>query len=112
MLKRNPITDLTYETDLVADSLHNGVNDTVYVHMPAGKKTIPDIEITPNSIHQQFEVAKEGKAVIVKVTNENGNSLTKVYVFREITSSSTQLSDIDTDVSGVTPEQVSSTPMT
>lgn len=107
VLKRNPVTDLGYGTNLVADSLHNGVNDTVYVHMPAGKKTIPDIEITPNSIHQQFEVAKDGKVVIVKVTAEDGNSSTKVYVFREITSSSTQLSDIDTDVSGLTPEQVS-----
>jgi len=107
VLKRNPVTDLGYGTNLVADSLHNGVNDTVYVHMPAGKKTIPDIEITPNSIHQQFEVAKEGKVVIVKVTAEDGNSSTKVYVFREITSNSTQLSDIDTDVSDVTPEQVS-----
>ncbi len=93
VLKRTPVTDLTYGIDLVADSLHPAVDDTVYVHMPAGKKTIPDIEITPNSIHQQFEVTKEGKAVIVKVTNENGHSATKVYVFREITSSSTQLAD-------------------
>lgn len=107
VLKRNPVIALGYETNLVADSLHPGMNDTVYVHMPAGKKVIPDITITPSSIHQQFEVSKEGRAVIVKVTAENGNDSTAVYVFREITSNSTQLSDIDTDVSGVTPEQVS-----
>ena len=82
VIKRAPVEDLTYN---VAYGTYPTTTkgDSVFVNLPYGTKILPNLNITPNSIHQKFNVSKKGNAVSVVVTNEKNESITTVYVFRE-----------------------------
>ena len=82
VLKRTAVTSLDYEISF--GSYPTTVSgDTTYVALPYGTKRLPNVNITPSSIHQRFAVSKSGNAVKVTVTAENNTSKTTVYVFRE-----------------------------
>lgn len=82
ILKRTPVTSLDYTADFGSFDFTEK-NDTVFVALPYGTKTLPDMTITPESIHQLITMTKSGNAVTVKVKAENGDEATKVYVFTE-----------------------------
>ncbi|MBR4432698.1 MAG: hypothetical protein IKS76_05840, partial [Paludibacteraceae bacterium] len=87
-IKRAAVTDLTYTRKAFK---RNGItyptttsNDTVYVNLPFGTKLMPDLDITPSSIHQLIDVEKKANEIKVTVTNENDVKRDTVYVFREV----------------------------
>ena len=82
VLKRAPVTTLDYSADFGAyDVTEKG--DSLFVSLPYGTKQLPDLTITPANIHQWVSMTKNGNAVYVNVKAENGDEITKVYVFRE-----------------------------
>ena len=82
VLKRAPVTTLDYSADFGAyDVTEKG--DSLFVSLPYGTKQLPDLTITPANIHQLVSMTKNGNAVSVNVKAENGDEITKVYVFRE-----------------------------
>ncbi len=82
VLKRTPMTTLDYSADFGAyDVTEKG--DSLFVSLPYGTKQLPDLTITPANIHQLVSMTKNGNAVSVNVKAENGDEITKVYVFRE-----------------------------
>ena len=85
VLKRAAVESMDYEVDYVGkDTLPTSkIGDTTFVTLPYGHSELPNITITPSSIHQRFAIAKNGEAVTVTVTAEDGTSATAVYVFRE-----------------------------
>ena len=91
--QRNPVTDLTYSIDFGSYAFTEGT-DTTVIALPYGASAIPNITITPSSIHQRFAITKEGNAVKVTVTAEDNNSSTRVYLFRETKTANAQLADI------------------
>ena len=80
VLKRAAVTTTDYEISLGSDSTKT-VGDTTFVYLPYGTKALPDVAITPASIHQRFAVAKNGNTVKVTVTAENGTAKTTVYAY-------------------------------
>ena len=96
VLHRNPITSLDYTINFGSYTSEDA-GDTVFVQLPYGAKVMPDVTITPESIHQRFEISKKGSDVKVVVTAEDGNSKTTVYAFRPITSNSTALTSLDAE---------------
>ena len=73
------------------------INDTIFVNLPYGTKKLPDLTITPHSTHQVVSMTKKRNAVTVKVTAENGDEKTTVYVFREIKESDAELESFDAE---------------
>ena len=85
ILQRTPVTSTNHTADFgtfAADT----INDSIFVKLPYGTKVLPDIKITPASIHQLIAMTKKGNAVTVNVKAENGDEKTTVYVFREVKS--------------------------
>ena len=83
ILQRTPVTSVehtasfgTYGTTVQGD--------TTFINMPYGTKVLPDLKITPESVHQLITMTKKGNAVTVNVKAEDGAEKTTVYVFREI----------------------------
>ncbi len=83
VLQRTPVTSVehtasfgTYGTTVKGD--------TTFINMPYGTKVLPDLKITPESVHQLITMTKKGNAVTVNVKAEDGAEKTTVYVFREI----------------------------
>ena len=83
ILQRTPVTSVehtasfgTYGTTVQGD--------TTFINMPYGTKVLPDLKITPESVHQMISMTKKGNAVTVNVKAEDGAEKTTVYVFREI----------------------------
>ena len=103
VLKRSAITSLDYEIAFGSYPTETS-GDTTIIALPFGIKALPDIQITPASIHQQFAIAKSGNAVKVTVSAENGSSKTNVYVFRETKSS-------EATVAGITAEDALGNPV-
>ena len=96
VLHRTPVTTLDYTVDFgTYSTTDNG--DTVFVNLPYGTKVLPDVTITPDNIHQRFDISKKGNNVKVVVTAEDGNSKTTVYAFRPVTSNSTALTSLDAE---------------
>ncbi len=83
ILKRTPVTSVDHTADFGSYAT-TVKDDTVFVNLPYGTKFIPDLTITPASIHQLVSMTKKGNAVTVNVKAENGKDSTTVYVFREI----------------------------
>ena len=94
VLKRAAVTTTDYTIALGSDST-KVAGDTTFVYLPYGSKTLPDVQITPASIHQRFAVAKSGNTVKVTVTAENGNTKTKVYAYREAKAADPALETFD-----------------
>ena len=86
VLKRTPVTDINY-TAAFGSYPTTQKGDTLFVNMPSGTTLLPDLKITPASVHQLVNMTKRGNAVTVKVTAEDGADSTTVYVFREVKSS-------------------------
>ena len=85
ILQRTPVTSTNHTADFgtfAADT----INDSIFVKLPYGTKVLPDLKITPASIHQLIAMTKKGNAVTVNVKAENGDEKTTVYVFREVKS--------------------------
>ncbi|MBQ9296267.1 MAG: hypothetical protein IJ204_03640 [Paludibacteraceae bacterium] len=94
VLKRDAVTLLDYTADF-GSYTKTTKDDTVFVAMPYGVKTMPDFNLTPESIHQRFEL-KRGldNTLTVTVFAEDGNSKTTVYAFRETKTNSTDLTSL------------------
>ena len=88
VLKRTPLSSLTYTADF-GNYEFTTEGDSIFVALPFGTKQIPDMTITPEDIYQTVSMTKSGNAVTVNVKAENGDELTKVYVFRETKSDDT-----------------------
>lgn len=69
-------------------------NDTTFINIPYGTTVLPDIDITPLSAHQRFQVEKNGSVVKVTVKAEDGSEATKVFVYREVKNNTATLSAI------------------
>ncbi|MBR4563538.1 MAG: hypothetical protein IKO26_03710 [Paludibacteraceae bacterium] len=69
-------------------------NDTTFINIPYGTTVLPDIDITPLSAHQRFQVEKNGSVVKVTVKAEDGSEATKVFVYREVKNNTATLSSI------------------
>lgn len=106
VLKRDAVTS-TACTVSFGDYSTTVSNDTVFVNMPYGTKTLPNITVAPESVHQRFEIVKNGKNVKVKVTAENGAVAETLYVFREVKSSVT---NVAIGVKGIDNEEVTLSP--
>ena len=93
VIKRAPVEDLTYN---VAYGTYPTTTkgDSVFVNLPYGTKILPNLNITPNSVHQKFNITKKGNAISVVVTNEKNESITTVYVFRETKTNETALESL------------------
>ena len=83
ILQRTPVTSVDHTADFGSYAT-TVKDDTVFVNLPYGTKFIPDLTITPASIHQLVSLTKKGNAVTVNVKAEDGAEKTTVYVFREI----------------------------
>ena len=83
ILQREGVTSLDYTIDFGTYSTKEKNADTTIVTLPYGMKAMPDVQITPSSIHQRFEVLKNGNAVTVTVQAEDDASATHTYVFVE-----------------------------
>lgn len=83
ILQRTPVTSVDHTADFGSYAT-TVKDDTVFVNLPYGTKFIPDLTITPASIHQLVSMTKKGNAVTVNVKAEDGAEKTTVYVFREI----------------------------
>lgn len=93
VLKRPAVTSLAYTASFGSYAKVIS-NDTTYINMPFATTTLPDFNITPESIHQKFVVSKSGNAVNVTVTAEDGSTKTDVYVFRAVRSNKATLDGI------------------
>ena len=91
VLHRDPETSLDYELEVGANFSKTVSNDTTYYNMPYGTKLLPDFTIKPTSTHQLFDISKNGNAITITVTNENDESKTDIYVFREVQSNNTTI---------------------
>ena len=94
VLSRQAVTSTDYDVDLGSYTT-TVVGDTTYVNMPFGVKAKPDVTITPESVHQLFEITQFGNTVTVIVTPESGASKKTVYVFRETKSNDAILESIE-----------------
>lgn len=106
VLKRDAVTS-TASTVSFGDYTTTVSNDTVFVNMPYGTKTLPNITVEPESVHQHFDIVKSGKNIKVKVTAEDGSAVETVYVFREVKSSVT---NVAIGVKGIDNEEVALSP--
>lgn len=104
---RNPVTTLAYTRNAFQ---RGGVtyttttsNDTVYVNLPFGTKALPDLDITPASIHQLVKISKKAREIKVTVTNENKVGQDTVYVFREMKASAPELASLSAVNATLTP---------
>jgi hypothetical protein len=86
ILKRTADTTLTYNL-AYGDYTATTKGDSVFVALPYGTKQLPDLTLTPKTTRQRITMTKSGNAVTVHVLAENGDELTKIYVFRETKSS-------------------------
>ena len=95
VLKRTAVTSLEYAVNLgESDYTTTVVGDTTYVNMPFGTKVLPNLNITPSSIHQLFTINKIGNTVNVTVQAESGNPRTDVYIFRETKTADASLANL------------------
>lgn len=82
VLHRDPQESLAYTADF--ESLTSTAkDDTTFVNLPFARTKFPELKITPDNIHQRFDITKEGDAVTVIVINEKNVADTMVYVFRQ-----------------------------
>ena len=89
ILSRTPVTDVTHTADFGAFPA-TVKGDTTFVDLPFGTKILPDLKITPTSVHQLVTMTKKGNAVTVNVKAEDGAEKKTVYVFREVKSNSVE----------------------
>ena len=83
VLHRTPVTSVKHTADFgTYETTVKG--DTTFVNLPYGTTVLPDLKITPESIHQLITMTKKGNAVTVNVKAEDGAEKTTVYVFREV----------------------------
>ena len=108
VLSRTPVTSVEHTASF--GSFPTTVsNDTVYVNLPYGTKQLPDLTVTPESIHQLVTMTKRNNSVTVKVTAEDNSEKTTVYVFREVKGNDAALdgfSAVDKNNNDVTVETV------
>lgn len=83
ILQRTGVTSLEYTVDFGTYPTKEKNADTTIVTLPYGMKATPDVNITPSSIHQRFDVQKNGKALTITVQAENDASSTHTYLFVE-----------------------------
>ena len=83
ILQRTGVTSLDYTIDFGSYPTTEKNADTTIVTLPYGMKATPDVNITPSSIHQRFDVQKNGKALTITVQAENDDSSTHTYLFVE-----------------------------
>lgn len=83
ILQRTGVTSLDYTVDFGAYATKEKNADTTIVTLPYGMKATPDVNITPSSIHQRFDVQKNGKVLTITVQAEDDASATHTYVFVE-----------------------------
>ena len=83
ILQRTPVTSVEH-TAAFGSYPTTVKGDTTFINMPYGTKVLPDLKITPESVHQLITMTKKGNAVTVNVKAEDGAEKTTVYVFREI----------------------------
>ena len=102
-LVRDAVTSRRYTTNLDYSDVDYS-RDTIFINQPFGTKALPDIQITPESIHQLFAVTKNGREIKVTVTDENGVSQDSVYVFREDVSNNANLASLSASGATLTPE--------
>ena len=95
ILQREGVTSLDYTIDFGTYSTKEKNADTTIVVLPYGMKTTPDVKITPTSIHQRFDVQKNGKAVTITVQAENDATATHTYVFEENLPNSVEIEIIE-----------------
>ena len=107
VLHRDPMTSLEYEIQVGAEYSTSVSNDTIFYNMPFATKALPDFKIVPDNIHQLFDITKDGNAITVTVTAEDGSTKTDVYVFREVKSS---IADVAISLEGIDGEQVALSP--
>lgn len=93
VLKRAAVTTLDYTASFGTYGTTVS-NDTTYVNMPYATTALPDLNIIPASIHQKFSVQKNGNAIEVTVSAEDGSSKTDIYVFRDVRTSQATLDGI------------------
>ena len=93
---RDPVTSLDY-TATFGGYPTTEKGDTTFINMPYGTKALPDFTIEPESPHQLFEIAKNGKNVTVTVKAENGTSKKTIYIFREEKSNDAELESFTCD---------------
>ncbi len=93
-LVRPAVTTLAYTPTFGAYGTTAGTNDTTFVNLPYGVTALPDINLTPASIHQKFNVQKNGRIVEVTVTAEDGTTRHDIYQFRNVLSSDATLAGI------------------
>ena len=100
-LVRPAVTSLAYTPTFGAYGTTVGTNDTTFVNLPYGVTALPDINIIPASIHQRFDVQKNGRTIEVTVTAEDGGVRHDVYVLRNVLSDDATLAGIT--ATGLTP---------
>lgn len=83
ILQRTGVTSLDYTVDFGAYATKEKNADTTIITLPYGMKATPDVNITPFSIHQRFDVQKNGKALTITVQAEDDASSTHTYLFVE-----------------------------
>ena len=83
ILHRTPVTSVEHTADF-GSYVTTVKGDTTFVNLPYGTTVMPDLKITPESIHQLITMTKKGNAVTVNVKAEDGAEKTTVYVFREV----------------------------
>lgn len=93
VLHRDPVTSLEYTASFGTYPM-TASGDTTFVNLPFATQSVPDMTITPASVHQNFAITKVGKNIKVVVTAEDGSSATTVYAFRETKSNNAALSSI------------------
>ena len=98
---RPAVTSVDYTISFGSYTTTAGTNDTTFVNLPYGVTALPDINIEPTSIHQKFDITKEGKVVELTVTAEDGSTRHDVYVLRNRLSSDATLNSIV--ATGLTP---------
>lgn len=95
ILQREGVTSPDYTIDFGTYPTKEKNADTTIVVLPYGMKTTPDVKITPSSIHQRFDVQKNGKAVTITVQAENDATATHTYVFEENLPNSVEIEMIE-----------------
>ncbi len=93
VLHRDPVTSLEYTASFGTYPM-TASGDTTFVNLPFATQAVPDMTITPASVHQNFAITKVGKNIKVVVTAEDGSSATTVYAFRETKSNNAALASI------------------
>lgn len=95
ILQRTGVTSLDYTVDFGTYPTKEKNADTTIVTLPYGMKATPDVNITPSSIHQRFDVQKNGKALTITVQAEDDASSTHTYLFVENLSSDASVEMIE-----------------